>query len=94
MTTGEMGGVLAVAANEVSIPDEFEPSPIPARRPGSNATVRHRSHLTGLRARILRSVVSNQNDDALTATYVRVLVIEAVIIVLLWLIGRAFAPLP
>jgi hypothetical protein len=94
MTTGKMGGVFDVARNELGIADDFERSPIPARRPGSNTAARHGSHLTGLQARILRSVVPNPDDDALTATYVRVLVIEAVIIVLLWLIGRAFAPLP
>jgi hypothetical protein len=34
---------------------------------------------------------TSDRDTPMTATYIRVLVLEAVIVVLLWLFGRAFS---
>jgi hypothetical protein len=34
------------------------------------------------------------DNGLLTGAYVRILILEAIIIVLLWLLGRAFAQLP
>jgi hypothetical protein len=33
----------------------------------------------------------NSEDRPMTATYIRVLVLEAVIVVLLWIFGRSFS---
>jgi hypothetical protein len=35
--------------------------------------------------------LNSERDTAMTATYVRVIVVEAVILVLLWILGRTFS---
>ena len=48
-----------------------------------------RAEGSGIRAQ--RSTVGPEGDTAMTATYVGVIVVEAVILVLLWFLGRVFS---
>ena len=86
MAAGKVGGIFAAGCQSIGIAVDEHRLRVPAWRAGPDTP----THVP----KIYSNPVSSPEDANLTGTYVRVLILEAIIILALWLMGRAFVPLP
>ena len=98
MTPGEVCGVLQERCDNVGVSYDAHRTGIARGRPRLEAKTGHRSILARNMqprshddTRLISSPPPESLDRPLNATYVRVVVVEAAIIVLLWLFGRMFS---